>query len=204
MIRAFIAVELEATLRRQLAGVQQQLKDRLAAEAPGAVRIAWVKPTSMHLTLKFLGDVDERRVDALRDGMAVAARGHQALRIPLARLGAFPRPQEPRTLWVGPPEVWERGGAAKQLAALVRAMDDCCAAEGVPRETRPFTPHLTLARIKAGERQAGRVLAATGALNQPLALDPLVVDAIVFMRSQLNVDGALHTRLWTVQLTAVS
>jgi RNA 2',3'-cyclic 3'-phosphodiesterase len=204
MIRAFIAVELGVTLRAQVAGTQQQLKEQFSGEASADVRIAWVKPASMHLTLKFLGDIEERRVDPLREAIARATREVMPLEVPLARLGAFPRPQEARSLWIGAPEAWEHGEDAKRLEALVRAIEDGCAAEGVPREPRRFTPHLTLARIKAGERQAGRLLTATATLKRPLVLDPLAVNAVAFMRSQLNADGALHTRLWEIRLGAVS
>jgi RNA 2',3'-cyclic 3'-phosphodiesterase len=204
MIRAFIAVELGVTLGQQLAQVQQRLKEQFASEPSGSVRVAWVKPASVHLTLKFLGDIEERRVDVLHEAIARATRETMPLHIPLARLGAFPKPQEPRSLWIGGPDAWEHGDEAKRLVALVRAIEDCCAAEGVPRESRPFTPHLTLARIKAGERQAGRALAATDILDRPLVLDPLPVNTLAFMKSQLNSDGAVHTRLWQIGLGPVS
>jgi 2'-5' RNA ligase len=204
MIRAFIAVEPDEALRRRIAGVQQELKDQLDREAARGVRIAWVQPASMHLTLKFLGDIDEQRVGPLRDAIAAATVGRRALRVPLARLGAFPRPQEPRALWIGAPHEWQGGIDARDLAALVRAIEDCCDVEGVAPETRPFAPHMTLARIKAGERQAGRALARAGALDRPLALDPLAVGAISFMKSELGPGGARHTRLWELPLGAVS
>jgi 2'-5' RNA ligase len=203
MIRAFIAIELPDGLRGQIAQVQRELQGRLTREAPAA-RLAWVKPPSMHLTLKFLGEIDERRVEALRDAIAQAVRGREPFEVPLARIGAFPRPQEPRSLWIGAPDAWERGDDAQRLAALVRAIEEACAADGVPRGPRPFTPHLTLARVKAGERHVGRALAATGALDRPLALEPLAVTTLSFMKSQLNSDGAVHTRLWDLPLGRVS
>ena len=202
MIRAFIAVELDDALRGQIARVQQQLSTQLDREVSPGVRVAWVKPASMHLTLKFLGDIDERRVGALRDAIAAATAGRRPLWIPLTRLGGFPRPQEPRALWIGAPMEWTAGPDGKELAALVGVIEDCCAVEGVPRESRPFAPHLTLARIKAGERQAGRALAS--ALEQPLALGPLAVGDFGLMRSRLTRDGAVHTRLWELPLAGVS
>jgi len=204
MIRAFIAVELSDARREQIRLVQNDLKDRINRASTRDPRIAWVRPASMHLTLKFLGDIDERRVGALREAIATAIRGREPIAIPLARLGVFPRPREPRAFWIGPPEDWRRGKDADRLTALAGAIEDGCEAEGIPREPRPFAPHLTLARIKAGERQAGRALAVTGALDTPLILDPLTVDAVALMKSQLNADGAVHTRLWEIRLGAVS
>jgi 2'-5' RNA ligase len=203
MIRAFIAVELEDALRREIAGIQQTLQEQIGREAQAAVRIAWVRPASIHLTLKFLGDIDETQVDPLRHAMTQAMQAHTAVRIPLARLGAFPRPQEPHTLWIGAPQAWERGPDAGRLAALVRDIEACCEPLGVRREPRPFTPHLTLARIKSGERPAGRALARLQAMDRPLALAPLTVAAVALMKSQLNADGAVHTRLWEIPLARI-
>jgi 2'-5' RNA ligase len=203
MIRTFMAVELGAELRAQIAQVQRQVRDRLSREAASA-RIAWTKPDSMHLTLKFLGDIDERRVEALRDGVAAAVRDQSSIEIPLARLGAFPRVQEPRSLWIGAASEWERGDEAKRLASLVRALEDACAAEGVPREPRRFAPHLTLARVKTGERQVGRALMAAGVMDQSFALDPLLAASVAFIQSELRSDGAMHTRLWSLTLGQVS
>lgn len=204
MIRAFIAVELGDDLRRQIAQVQRDLKEQLNRAAVGAARIAWVRPPSMHLTLKFLGDIDEQRVGALRETIAATIRSHHAITLPLARLGAFPRPQEPRALWIGPPEPWESGDDAGRLAALVGAIEDCCEAQGIPREQRPSRPHLTLARIKAGERLIGRALTGIGAMDHSLTLEPLAMGSLALMRSQLNADGAVHTRLWEARLGVFS
>ncbi len=201
VIRTFLAVELDDALRAQIARVQQDLKERLDRETPGAVRIAWVRPASMHLTLKFLGDIGEHQAGPLREALAVAVRGHRIVRMPFARLGAFPRPQDPRALWVGASEEWEQNDDARRLAGLARVIEDCCEALGLRREDRPFRPHLTLARIKAGERRVGRVLAGLGVLDRPLALPPLTVESVALMKSQLLSDGAVHTRLWEIGLT---
>jgi 2'-5' RNA ligase len=204
MTRAFIAVELGDALRQQIAQVQQHLQEQLGGVAGGAARIAWVRPSSIHLTLKFIGDIDERRIGALRETIAATVRSHHSVTIPLARFGAFPRPQEPRTLWIGASETWENGDDARRLSALVDTIDSCCEAQGVPREHRPFAPHLTLARIKAGERQVGRALTGMGAIDRPLTLEPLPVAALALMQSQLNADGAVHTRLWQIRLDMIS
>lgn len=204
MIRAFIAAELGDGLRRQIARTQQDLKERLSRAATGTARIAWVRPASMHLTLKFLGDIDEQRIGPLQDMIAATIRGHHAITIPLARLGAFPRQQEPRALWIGPPEPWESHDDAGRLAGLVRAIEDGCEGLGIPREHRPFAPHLTLARIKSGERHVGRALTDIGALDRPLASESIVVESLTLMKSQLNSAGAVHTRLWEVRLGVFS
>ena len=198
-MRAFLAVELSEALREQIARVQQQLKHVLAG-VHGA-RLTWVKPAAIHLTVKFLGDFEDRHVDGLREKTVAAIGGHAVLDIPLSRLGAFPKPQAPRTLWVGPPATWESTEPAGALGRLVRAIDATSAEFGVERERQVWRPHLTLARVRVGERQVGRALERSGITNQSLSLDALRVDALVLMQSDLRPDGPVHTPLWTIQLS---
>jgi len=120
--------------------------------------------------------------------------------VPLERLGAFPHPQSPRVLWVGPSENWERGVEAKRIAEIHGAIEQVSEGLGFLRETKPFSPHLTLARIKMGERQVGVALAKGGVLDRPLSLGSLVVESVVLMKSELKPTGSVYTRLWDVRL----
>ena len=131
-------------------------------------RISWAQPASIHLTIKFLGDMDEQVIDPLLRVALEQAIGNQtSVNVPLERLGAFPRPHSPRVLWVGPSENWERGAEAKRIAEIHGAIEQACEGLGFLRETKPFSPHLTLARIKVGERQVGVALAKSGVLDRP-------------------------------------
>lgn len=198
MIRAFLAVELTEALRTGLAHVQQDLRQRLPRSGPKAVRISWVQPASMHLTIKFLGDTDESAIPPLRDAIAQVMAGHSPIVIPLERLGVFPHLQQPRVLWVGPPEQWERGGDAERLAVLHRTVEESCRSFGFAPEGRPLQAHLTLARIKEGEREVGRGLAQSGILDRPIVMEPLALNAIVLMKSELRPAGPIYTKLWDV------
>jgi 2'-5' RNA ligase len=200
MIRAFIAIELSEDLRKHIVQVQQDLKQRLVREGSKNVRISWVQPGSIHLTIKFLGEIDEQIVDPLREALSSPMKAHQRMQIPIERLGAFPHPQQPRVLWVGPSESWERGEVANRLAVLHGAVEGCCQSFGLVPEGRLLSPHLTLARIKAGERQLAQILSKLGVMDRPLALGPLGVDSIVLMKSELRPTGSLYTRLWEVLL----
>jgi 2'-5' RNA ligase len=196
MIRAFLAVELSDDLRRQIDLVQQDFKQRLGYESSKNIRIAWVQPSSIHFTVKFLGDTDAEQIEPLREAVQRAMTGQKVIHMPIERLGVFPHLQQPRVLWIGPSEQWEEGDDAKRLTELHRVVEDCCQAFGFAPEGRPLSPHLTLARVKEGERRIGQALAKSGAMDRPISLGLLVVEAIVLMKSELRPTGPLYTKLW--------
>ncbi len=200
MIRAFLAVELSQELRAELATVQQELKRRIEPEMKRDTRMSWAQPASIHLTLKFLGDMDEQVIDSLLATVEQAIGSQIPVNVPLERLGAFPRPQSPRVLWVGPSENWGRGAEAKRIAGIHGAIEQACEGLGFLRETKPFSPHLTLARIKVGERQVGVALAKGGMLDQPLSMCSLAVESVVLMKSELRPTGSVYTKLWEVKI----
>ena len=94
MIRAFVAVQLPEPLRTTLAAVQSEVKRRITPDMPRDVSVSWVRPASMHLTVKFLGDIAEELVMPLREAIADTLIPHRVQQIPLDRLGVFPRPQQ--------------------------------------------------------------------------------------------------------------
>jgi RNA 2',3'-cyclic 3'-phosphodiesterase len=202
VIRAFLAVELSQELRAELATVQQELKHRIEPELKRDMRISWTQPASIHLTLKFLGDMDDQVIDPLLVVVEQAIGSQIAVNVPLERLGAFPRPQSPRVLWVGPLENWDRGAEAKRIAEIHGAIEHACEGLRFLRETKPFSPHLTLARIRVGERQVGVALAKGGVLDRPLSLGSLAVESVVLMKSELKPTGSVYTRLWEARLKA--
>ena len=201
MIRAFLAVELSQELQAELATVQQDLKRRIEPEMKRDTRISWAKPASIHLTIKFLGDMDEQVIDSMLVAVEQTVGRQIPVNVPLERLGAFPRPQSPRVLWVGPSENWERGGEATRIAEIHGAIEQACEGLSFLRETRPFSPHLTLARIKVGERHVGVALARIGVLDLPLSLGSLAVESVVLMKSELKPTGSVYTKLWEVRLS---
>ena len=202
MIRAFLAVELSQELRAELTAFQQELKQSIEPEMKRDMRISWVQLAKMHLTIKFLGDMDEQVIDPLLGVIEQAIRSQPSVNVPLERLGAFPRPQSPRVLWVGPLENWEQGVEGKRVAEIHGVIEQACEGQGFLREAKPFSPHLTLARMKAGERRIGAVLAKSGVLDQPHLLASLAVESVVLIKSELNRTGSVYTRLWETRLSA--
>ena len=202
MIRAFLAVAPSPELQTKLALVQQELKHRIEPERKGDTRISWVQPAKIHLTMKFLGDVDEQMIDPLHRALERAIGNRTVMNVPLERLGAFPHLHSPRVLWVGPPENWEREAEAKRIAEIHGAIEQACKGLSFLRETKPFSPHLTLARIKAGGWQVGAAMAKCGMLDRPLSLGSLAVESVVLMKSELKPTGSVYTKLREVRMRA--
>ena len=200
MIRAFLSVELSEPLRTNFANFHVELKQRLGREPSKNVRISWVQPASLHLTVKFLGDIDEQLVAPMQHAIENVLSGYHVVEIPLDRLGVFPRLQQARILWVGPSEQWEKGEDAARLVSLHRAIEDCCTSLNLAPDTRPLSPHLTLARIKEGGRDFGQTLARSGLLDQPLSAGSMEVKAIALMQSELKPTGSVYTKLWDARI----
>ena len=200
MIRAFLAVELSQELRAELAVLQQELKCAIESEMKRDTRISWVQPAKIHLTIKFLGDMDEQVIDPLLGAIEQAAGSQSPVNVPLERLGAFPRSDSPRVLWVGPSENWERGVEGKRVNEIHGVVEQACEGLGFLRETKSFSPHLTLARMKMGERHIGVALATSGVLDQPLSVGSLAVESVVLVKSELKPTGSVYTRLWEARL----
>lgn len=194
MIRAFVAVELNQELRQAIGRVQAQTKERLMKRLPTDARIQWVRPESIHLTLKFLGDIAERRVDEMRHALAATIGSASRFTVEVGGLGVFPDHRAPRVLWIG------LADASHRLSRLAADIDSALTALGFAPEGKPFTPHLTLARIKEKSREVGQALTASGALTEGAQAGRLTVRSVALMRSELKPSGSVYTRLWEVPL----
>src|SRR2546426_9776098 len=103
MLRAFIAIKLSDALKRQIGSVQAELKQEVSGSGRGskAVKIGWAQPEAMHLKLKFLGDIQEAQVDALREFLSKAAASARTFTLEVRGLGALPYPRVSRRQWLG-------------------------------------------------------------------------------------------------------
>lgn len=186
-IRTFAAVELPDGVKRPLARAAAELR---AQRIPG-LRV--VRPEGIHITLKFLGDIDPARVPNIADALAAAAANHPPFSLAVGAPGAFPNPTRPRVLWLG---VAGAAAALAALRALQRDTDAALAAIGFPPEKQPFTPHLTIARMRRPDAAA---LAALSDLSIHSGA-AIPVNAVSLMQSRLNPGGAIYTRLRSVPL----
>ncbi len=185
MTRTFIAVDLSAPVREALAAVMR----RLSRELPSA---RWVDPAGMHLTLAFLGDLDDAQIADATAATNAAARDASPLELRLAGLGTFGG-RSPRVIWAG------IGGDVPQLLVRQRRLADALAARGFPCEERPFSPHLTLARVK-GPLPPAELANLPQALAAPAPSLAWTVDALLVMKSERLRSGAHYTPLQRVPL----
>jgi len=186
-MRAFVAVEMDQGILRQVSPIQRRLADPDAS-------VKWVDPRRMHLTLKFLGEIDPRTVPAVADAMREAASGVEPFEISVGGLGSFPADRSPRVIWLGVRD------ASGQLAALAAGLEQRLAAAGFPAEGRAFRPHLTLGRVRS-RRGADKLLVRLGAQGSP-ELGTQFVEEVVLFESQLTRGGPIYSRLATQPLGA--
>lgn len=189
-MRSFVAIELPDSLRRSLAETSEELSSKIA---PRAVR--WVRPEGIHLTLKFLGDVDPSKMQDVRGVIQETVPKFSPFSFDVGGLGCFPSSRRPRVIWVG---VRESTG---EMAAMYEELERAFTAQGFERERRPFHPHLTLGRIRRGvsnsvARSVGEKITETGSFS----LGKIEVKEICLFRSELKPSGAVYTRLLTAQL----
>jgi 2'-5' RNA ligase len=173
-VRTFVALELSESARRGILSVVDELRSR-------GVRASWTRASTVHLTLKFLGDVEENELPGVVDAVARASRQVVPFILETRALGAFPSPRRPRVLWVGV-------DAPDELFDLARLMEDELAELGFPRERRRFHPHVTLGRIR--DARAESVLPLFEEIEAPRERSE--VREVRVMKSTLKRGGALH------------
>jgi 2'-5' RNA ligase len=186
ILRLFVAIELPPDVRSALAETQLALQ----RSDPAAARLVkWVDVSSIHLTLKFLGDAPDTSLGALRSALARAAAGRPSLVLSLGQAGCFPNARQPRVLWVGV------AGENERLASLQQAVEAQIAPLGFPTESRRFSPHLTLGRVRDDADAAARQRLGSALQSARVAPASFVASSISLMRSELRPSGAVYTRL---------
>ena len=188
-VRCFIAIELPDELKAGLTQLQSRLK---LGEQPW---VKWVDPYSIHLTLKFLGSVAVDRIDEITGAIEEAAEGMSPFYLEVKELGVFPNLRRVQVAWVGV------SGEVDKLGQLQQRIESNLARLGFAPESRPFTPHLTLARLRdralPDERQRfGQLIVST----RFEAAYTIEVDTINLMRSQLTREGAIYSQISSIGL----
>jgi 2'-5' RNA ligase len=191
-IRAFIAIDLPDQVKCDLS----QLLDRIR---PGQERaVKWVDPGSIHLTLKFLGNISAKKVVDITRAIGEAAMEVEPFTLELQGLGAFPNLRSPRVVWVGV----ERDVGL--IMHLKKRIDQALIHLGFPAERREFSPHLTLGRVRdQTTNQERRSLGESIRSIQIESSLPFLVEEVCLMRSTLTSTGAIYNRLSSVLLTDI-
>jgi 2'-5' RNA ligase len=186
--RVFCAIEIPQEIREAVAEHISGLR-RAAPEA----QASWSRPENIHLTLKFLGEISQTRVEQLSQAASRAASNSIPFTIELKQTGCFPTRASPRVLWIGinDPE--------SKLAELHAHLEEECAKEGFAKEARRYHPHLTVARLR--KPQGARTLAAA---HEELEFTPaqIVVQELHVIRSELGRGGSRYTVIARHPLTA--
>ena len=188
LIRAFIAIPLPSSLREK---IDQNLAP-LRQDAQNLVR--WVPPQNIHLTLKFLGDIRPADVETLKQSLATALAHERAFEMSIKKLGAFPGISRPRVLWIG---VEDKG----RLSSLQQRLETAASQIGVEPDRNPFSPHLTIGRVKKYVRKKGSAqIQKTIRANQNVDFGAMRVESIHLVESKLKSTGAVYRSLYTANL----
>ena len=185
-IRCFVALNLPPELKGRLAELEARLKEARAD-------VSWVKPENIHLTLKFLGGVEETRIPLIKRAIQEGLHGDGPLVLSLAGLGVFPNPRSPRVIWVGVE------GDTERMEKLQKRLEQALEEVGFPREARSFSPHMTLGRMRSRQGTAG-LMELVERLGEYRA-GSIQAESIELMRSQLHPAGAIYTILESFPLS---
>lgn len=189
-MRLFVAIDLNDDARRAIAAEQKRLMEEVDGRGRSSLR--WVRPAEMHLTLEFLGEVDQSRGEALIEAMRPEIEAPPFTMV-CAGLGVFPPCGAPNVLWVG-----VATGSRDVIAVRGRILDRLTRV-GIESERRAYHPHLTLARWRVS-RPADRE--RVRAADRGAEVARVDVRAVTLYQSQWSSDGPRHTALTRAELRA--
>ena len=182
-LRLFIAFELPDEIRAAFAEYMLPLRN-----LPG--RVSWVKSENIHLTLKFLGDTPEKKIDDISGALKEVACDIGSISAKISGSGVFPNERRSRVLWIG---VEEKLGALHGLAV---AIDHHMHVFGFKKEGRSFSPHLTIGRVREGS--VDKIVAAMR--ERPFVAREVEWNEITLMQSELRSGGSIYTPLCKIKL----
>jgi 2'-5' RNA ligase len=184
-IRTFIAVDLDKAVRGRTIALQDSLKET-------GTEVKWVEPENLHLSLLFLGEVDEREVVDVCRIVAETAKEHPGFKMRVETAGCFPNPRRPRVLWVGV------GAGSQELCSIHDALEIALVDLGFRQEDRKYSPHITLGRVKSD--RPTDVLASALAQHGGWKGGEIQVSEVLVMGSKLTPTGPEYTVLSRAKL----
>jgi 2'-5' RNA ligase len=183
-LRCFIALELPKELKSDISSLTENLRD-------SGADVRWVPSENLHLTLKFLGNVPEEGLPGIRERVEEAAARSRSFKALLSGVGVFPGARRPRVVWIGLED-------ADELPALQGRIDENLRALGFQPEGRPFSPHLTIGRVRS-QKGTVRLMKGLEALKDTV-FGEFTAGSVSVMKSRLGPSGAKYTRLYGIPL----
>ena len=180
-IRTFLAIDIPKEVKDAMGNVQYRLRDALKE---GVIR--WTKPDSVHLTIKFFGNISQRDIDFITGSLKDSVKTFRPFSLAAEKIGVFPNARAPRVLWLG-----ITGDEA--LFTLQSTVEKDLLGAGFPREERAFRPHLTLGRTKAQRSIEG--LAAVLDQYKDFKAGEFQAGGLTLYRSDLGSGGPVYSRL---------
>lgn len=185
-MRAFIAIELSEEIRETLAQIQTHLRY-------SGADVKWVEKNNIHLTLKFLGEISEEKLQQVIAALEIIARENSPFEISIKDIGAFPKIEYPRVIWVG----LDKGAAESK--AIAERIDDELSKIGFEKETRPFAAHLTIGRVRSSKNKDALKEKLT-AYSLKLTAETQPISSITLFQSKLSPKGPTYTKLYEARL----
>lgn len=186
-VRLFIAVEITGETRKKLTAFQDKLKK-------AGADVGWVAPENIHITLKFIGSLDEGKIDAVTDIIKESVTHIQPFNLDYSGVGVFPAPRNPRVIFA---QAIDTGGV---LARIHERLDNQLMSLGVEHEDRKFDAHLTVGRVKSRRNVAGLMESLNAYQGFRFGLERIT--QVVLMKSDLTPEGPVYTKLHSVDLAS--
>ncbi|MEW6327989.1 MAG: RNA 2',3'-cyclic phosphodiesterase [Thermodesulfobacteriota bacterium] len=180
MIRSFLAVDLPLALRESMISATMGLRT-------SAADVKWIRPEGIHLTLKFLGNIEEGQIEPIVNAVSGVITDQKPLALKAEGMGAFPDLRRPRVIWIG------MTGDIERLMVIQKGIEQALSALGFPAEDRPFTPHLTLGRVRSYKRTSDLAHKIEGLKD--INFNPFTVTELILYKSTLRPEGAIYTPL---------
>jgi RNA 2',3'-cyclic 3'-phosphodiesterase len=185
-VRTFVAVELPASIQQEILKQTARLHQSLGEDL-----VRWVPVENMHLTLKFLGDVPANHLDFLKQSLVQIAGSSAAFDLQVDGLGAFPNLKQPRVLWIGIQ-------AGSNLHNIQKNIESAMDRLGYKKEERPFSPHLTLGRIRPATSPSDNVKIRDALQAIQLGrIGTARVNSVHLFKSDLSPAGSQYTKLFS-------
>ena len=187
LVRTFICIEIPQSIKNRLDDLRQTFQ-------PIGADVSWVRASNIHLTLKFLGDVPHSRIEAIRSGVSKACHEVEPFELTVSGTGGFPSLRNARVLWIGLPQLPD------SLRQMQKNIEDYLMQAGFPGDSRPFSLHLTVARV----RSPRNLLPLTDAFSrQGFAPETFQARQVIIMQSRLNPGGSVYTPLAIIPLSGI-